>query len=139
MYPSSAPTRETESAGSTMFMVPTDTAEAPAMMNSSMSSREAMPPSPMTGMLHLLVNLVHDPHRQGPDGRAGQAGDPVLEVRPSLLHVDLHAQERVHRGHRVRAELLGPHRELRYVGHVGRELHDERAAASLSAPSPPGP
>ena len=119
--------------GSTKLAVPTCTAVAPAMMNSSASVHVAMPPMPMIGNLHRAPAFVHHAHGNRPDGRAAQSADDVRQLRPSGLDVDGHGQERVDERHRIGAGILGRFGNRGDVGDVRRQLRDHRQARHLLA------
>ena len=74
--------------GSTKFAVPTWTAVAPAIMNSSASRGVGDAAHADDRDLHRLAALVDHAHRDRPDGRPAQAADAVRDLRPPRLDVD---------------------------------------------------
>ena len=110
--------------GSTKFAVPTCTAVAPAMMNSSASSAVAMPPMPMMGSFTASSALPDHAHGDRPDRRAAQPAHHVRELGPPRLDVDRHREERVDERDGVGAGFLGGARERGDVGDVRRQLRE---------------
>ena len=116
--------------GSTKFAVPTCTADAPAMMNSSASRASAMPPMPMIG---IFTACRHSYTMRTAIGRiAGPLRPPTMfeSLRPPRFDIDGHREKRVHQRDRIGAGLFGGARERRDVGDVRRELRDHRQRAS---------
>ena len=112
--------------GSTKFAVPTCTAVAPAIMNSSASRASAMPPMPMIG---IFTAWRHSYTIRTAIGRmAGplRPPDAVRDLRPPRFDVDHHREERVDERHGVGAGVFGRARERGDVGDVRRQLRDER-------------
>ena len=78
---------------------------------------------------HLGVgtrDVVHGPQRDGLDRRARQAAPARAEGGPAVLGVDDEAEERVDEREAGRARRQGGGGDLAEIGHVGRELHEDR-------------
>ena len=82
--------------------------------------------------LHGPPALVDHAHGNRADRRAAQSADDVRELRPARLDVDGHRQERVHERDRIGAGLFRGARERRHVGHVRRQLGDDRQRRDLA-------
>ncbi len=82
--------------------------------------------------LHRSPALVDHAHRNRTDRRAAESADDVRELRPARLDVDRHGEERVHERHGVGAGLFRRARERRDVGHVRRQLGDDRQRRDLA-------
>ena len=89
---------------------------------------------PMIGIFTVLKALPDHADGDGPNRRTAQAAEHVRELRPPRLDVDGHREKRVDERDGVGAGLLGRARERGDVGHVGRELGNQRQAWSPCAP-----
>lgn len=78
---------------------------------------------------HVGKSLVHQPHapdRDGADRRTGQAAMHTRQRRPARPHVDHHARQRVDHRQAVTARRHARPGDLRDVGHVRRQLREDR-------------
>ena len=118
--------------GSTKFAVPTCTASAPAMVNSSASFAVHDAAHADDRNLHRLPAFVDHAHGDRPDRRSAQSAEHVGDLRPPRLDVDRQRQERVDERHGIRARFRRRARERRDVGDVRRQLRDQRKLRHLA-------
>ena len=119
----------TEAVGSKKLAVPICTALAPATRNSITSSSVAMPPMPMIGTLTCARDLPDQAQGQRLDRRPAQAAGDVAEDRPAAAPVDGHADEGVDQRNGVGPGVGGGLGDGHDVGHVRRQLGDQRQRA----------
>ena len=112
--------------GLVKVVVPTWTAVAPAMKNSSASSSVAMPPRPMIGMSHGGGDLIDHADRERLDRGAGEAAGAVGEDGAPAAHVDRHAEQGVDQREGVGPGVGDGAGDRDDVGDVRRQLDDDR-------------
>ena len=84
----------------------------------------------------FLVGLPD--HAQGDrfDGRSGEAADRVGENGAACFDIDRHAEQGIDQADGIRARVFHRLRDAGDIGHVGRELDDERFSSSPGARRP---